>query len=217
MPTGYTHKICSDPSYSFAEYFKKCTEQFIPACRDSNDFPSREEAGKWSSNSYGIEQLKKAESELQAFLALAPEERFEIAAKDIAYKIKYHTDKIVETKAVLARLEHFRTKAYDYQPSSKDLSKFKEFLIQQLETTIQHDGSWKHHEDELAKLTGKKLTTWCAEHVKSLSRDITYYTEDVDKSTERMKGLNGFLDAIYGDIARVADEQDRDDSTNCGA
>jgi 5'-3' exonuclease len=204
MPTAFTAGILDGTINTFEEYAKPLARQFgalIHLRDETNNSPYRPldvdceyETGRLAEAYKSLEEYKtKSDKEfLDEYLATAKSElqRFE--------------ESIAKCREYEKRLRRFLAVAQDYKPPTSEHKGIKRLMIEQLETTIEHDCDVKYYlqamerwEEELLNFDVSKLRE---ELIQSEEKNIADLKERIQHSKERRVNANRWAEQYFQSI-----------------
>jgi hypothetical protein len=201
MPTGYTVGILEGTTKDFKEFAKQCSRAFIVHMRDE---PTNSEYKKREAGNYHTEQITEAENKLKMTESLSDEK---LVAKERANLIDQkncHLGARKKEEANRIKMDVFLADAKAYKPPTNRHENIAEFMIDQLEKTIDLDCKGTYHADEL-KSIDIKLKNINAKDIRikiedESSESIKYHTkehnEEVIRCTEHNKWYSDFIESI---------------------
>jgi ATP-dependent Lon protease len=177
MPTGYTAGIIDGKIKTFSEFAKTCISAFCIHMRDDDLDKSYKPR---IVDEYNFKNLKEAKHELEKIKTLSDSKIISDTEKELKKNKKYYEEQINKIHKNKEKLEDFLQKAYDYISPSKDHKEIKTFMIEQLQTTIDHDGDASYYEEELNKIKYQLIQKIDAnkkrkELIKAVKEDIFFY------------------------------------------
>ena len=188
MPTGYTEDIYNGKDVTFKDFALKCARAF-GACvhqrEDNIDDPPRL---KIADTSYYEEKLKKA----KAFKKPTKAEYNLYIAKETEYleiELAKNKKRIADYKAMLVNVKN-------WQPPTKEHFRFKEFMIEQLESSLYAD-SYEYYERELKKLKRMTYKDYCDILKQDADCAVKSYTEEIEKEKARTEKTNKWLTDLF--------------------
>ena len=195
MPTGYTMDLYEGKEVTFEEFVMKCARAFgalismkdkpldvpIPEILKPSDYHLREQVIAW-------QRLAEVES--------WDEEQAEREAERAYQEAVYERDKkIIEQASIRRRYEEMLNRVRAWTPPTPDHEGLKQFMIEQLEKSIEFDCSYVP--DEPKRLSGAEYKQQQIE--KALS-DIEYhkreYEEEIKRTHERNEWLNALRESL---------------------
>lgn len=195
MPPGYTHAVQDGKITTLRDYALCCARAFgalIEMRDDPSDAPIPEVLEP-RTNFYD-EMLIQARTKLD-FLAVLPDDQCEIQAKaafekELADHTKYESDRYQEK----LRYEKMLEKVSKWQVTD-DLRSLKDFMAEQLRTSIGHDCSTSYSPKGPIRLTGQD---WRRRELEKASRDLAYGTEHRNGEIQRTNERNQWLSQLRG-------------------
>jgi hypothetical protein len=202
MPTGYTEAVASGEVVDFKDYAMRCARAFGAAVTMRDDPPDVPIPDEFEPSQWNAKRLVEVESEIAA-LQTATKKEIEAMAKSAHDETHRNWQNAVAKKReMLARYTSMLCKAKQFVPPSEDHRPFAEFLIGQLEDSIDHDCSLEFY-PEPVKLDA---ATWKAKRLERLGKDREYHIRhqrDEDERTHRrnkwLKDLRIAIESVYSD------------------
>ena len=188
MPTGYTEDIYNGKDVTFKDFALKCARAF-GACvhqrEDNIDDPPRL---KIADTSYYEEKLKKA----KAFKKPKKAEYDLSISREIEYleiELAKNKKRIADYKAMLVNVKN-------WVPPTKEHFRFKEFMIEQLESSLYAD-SYEYYERELERLKGMTYKDYCDILKQDADYTVKSYAEEIEKEKARTEKSNKWLTDLF--------------------
>lgn len=116
---------------------------------------------------------------------------------------KDYEEELAKHKATHDRLVNMLNKVISYIPPSEDHENFKNFMVEQLESTLKHDGSYSYYEKELAKLKLQSAEELKEKTIARLQDDIKYHSEGYAKEVEGVNGRNLWIKQLRDSLRNV--------------
>lgn len=195
MPTGYTAALGDGRITEFRDFAMQCARAFgalITMRDDAFDAPIPDVI---EPSNYSRDAAKRAEDELNAFMAMSDEEV--AAAADAAYAkaVKYDADFHAKQNAENACYEAMRQKVWAWTPPTDDHKELKSFMLQQIEISISNfKGSGAPDRNDYAP------ETWKAAHRAELLRSLTYHQKEYAKELERVADRTEWIRALRASL-----------------
>jgi hypothetical protein len=194
MPTGYTAKIAD--GISFREYALNCARAFgaLIMMRDEPfDAPIPK---KFEPSDYHAQKLKELEKELTKAKKMTDSEaeseaRFEYD-KELESHKKYLDDKVKLKEKYLDMLKQVRV----WQPPTPEHIEYKNFMISQIEQSIDFDCSTTHCKPPTLKI-GR---VWLSEKIARLIKDLEYHNEQNLKEIDNANGRSEWVNALHNSL-----------------
>ena len=191
MATGYTYQILNGSIKTFKEFALKCSEAFIMEFRDGAKkytprVPSPYHTDEMKAARAGIAELNQiTDSELKIIEIAKLEESIRYAKEELSKKIA--------NKKVLDKLLK-ESEAYKV-PTHKH-ENLKNFMIEQLNMTIDNDCDSEFYESEIAlyqeKLKNLDMFVVRGNKINTLNEDYKYHQDRYDKEVLLCKDHNNW-------------------------
>ena len=187
MATGYT---CDVLTQTFPEFVLRIGRAF-GACvtmRDTDmSVPIPEE---FKPSTWHLEALEREKRELAKVQDMTHE-----AIKDTLiceHKRELHRWKkrLKEEQVLEAKYLEFIEKAKKWEPPTKDHVVVREFMLEQLTTSLKHDCGYYSDQTPPVMQSPKK---WKADKIAALRSSIKYHTKENKKEVERVNGRNAWV------------------------
>ena len=178
MPTGYTADVQSGKTTEFKEYALKCARAFLVDMRDD---PHDAEIRLPELNKYHDPELEKAENELKMFNECSDEllkVKHESQYRNNLESWEKSQKKKREQKS---RYERMLWEAENYKPPSDKHVEFKNFMISQLEESIDWDCRPR------SKPEMEDFENWKTKTLKDLEWAVEYHTKGLAEDAERFE------------------------------
>ena len=204
MPTGYTAPVKDGEITELADYALTCTRAFgaMVLLRDSDQSLEAtrryvEEQAYAESSSYYENALAKSKERLAELRAMTDEQV--LAAANAAYEEVVASNQRSEEKRVAerARYEAMIEKVEAWEPPMEEHVGFKEFMLEQLRSSIEFDCRPFSMEPPEVSLA------WRDEEIEREERNIARYQEEIEKERERNEGRIGWVTALLDSLEGV--------------
>lgn len=204
MPTGYTNSILNGEVKSLKGFATLCMRAFGATIhmRDESLDVSYEPRVV---GTYHLERLKDANDALNKLSKISDERLIAQAKRAIKSSLSYNKKALVTAVKNGVKLNKMLKEVNAWTPPTPEHVEFKEFMIQQIESTIKHDADTEYYD--------KKIKEYCADLKKKLSarkiraqrkadimRDIAYHTKEHNKEVERVKDSNTWVTDLINSI-----------------
>lgn len=174
MPTGYTADVQSGKIETLQEYALGCINYDTPIPKEF------EPEVKYHKNA-----IATAEAVLAEELTLEDSERRALAEHEKA--LSSFAESKLKTEGQLVRYESMLAKARDWVAPTEDHQNFKEFMEEQLESSIKFD---TYESDAPTKQTGSE---WLESRLQSAHRDVEYHTQKIKEEIKRTEDRNKWI------------------------
>lgn len=188
MPTGYTAGVQDGTITTFPEFAMQCARAFgaLVTMRDEPLDAEIPEQFEPRTRFYD-ERIAQARVDLKRLKAMDARERAQAAAAAWNEHVLSVEEWNARCQQTRARYEHMLAQARAWQPPTSNHSELKEFMIQQLEQSIDVDCDERH--------VGEcpRPAMWWLDQVTKAKRDIAYYTEEREKEIQRARERTAWL------------------------
>jgi len=196
MPTGYTAGILDGSTKSFNEFAKQCTRAF-GACMHMRDEPFDSEYKLQEPSNYHQLEIDKYKAQLKFIENSSYEDLKENELVSLIEEKSRNEKRIEEILSHREKLELFLLEANRFTPPTSDHHGIKDFMIQQLETTIEHDGDISYHQERINNIESR-LNSLDGEIIKSeklenIHKNIKYHKERLNEEVDRVNKSNKWM------------------------
>lgn len=175
MPTGYTAKLHDDIPQSFEEFVLNCARAFAGWTRElsGEDFPDPPK------QTYAQNALESYEAKLARLMALPYDEI--LAEHEVAYWDSRRRDEEQREKTarMRARYQEMLDKVRAWEPPTQEHQGLKDFMIEQLESSIDHDCH------DFSYLITAKPFEWHEDRIANARRILERARDEAVKERER--------------------------------
>lgn len=197
MPTGYTADIEKD--ISFEDFLLGCARAF-GACAHQRDETNKVKPRLDTVNTHYEDQLRETIIDLGALQTMTTAQKEatgkELQEETAASYQQYFNEKVLLKNKYIAMLE----KAQAWNPPSADHIQLKQFMIDQINQSIRYDCDTDYWLKELSNVHAKKPIDFYNEKVVALTRDVGYYTEQLEKEKTRVETSNKWITVLYDSL-----------------
>lgn len=188
MSTGYTSDIAK--GISFNEFILGCARAF-GACVTMRDSPNDEEIpDEFKPTDYHIKKLTETQAEKEIFKTITHKEADNKAKVEYDEKLAYNKEQIDKHIKLKIKYKAMLKEARKWNPPTPDHQGLKDFMIQQLTSSIDHDCSTEYYEKPVELLDGN---SWLLKELQRINRDIEYHGKENQKELERVDGRNKWV------------------------
>lgn len=191
MPTGYTAKV--QEGISFEAYALGCARNFGALILMRDDPQDAKIPEKFEPNDYHLKARVTAENTLNTLNSLSDEEAGKKALEQFIDKENSRIDSIKKSNVIEERYSEMLVKARAWESPSEDHDKFKEFMVSQLEQSIEFDCNCSFYKEPTVELTGAQ---WRSEEIKQANHNIAYHTKNYNDEVERTDKRNLWVDLL---------------------
>lgn len=195
MPTGYTATLC-EKDQPFSEFVLGCARAF-GACISQRDDPMSDLPRIEPKSNYHEVELEKAQAELTKLQKLSKAARIKFGEKKKSDSLAYSRKELVKHEEARARLETMLAKVNSWHPPSSDHIELKKFMIQQLTTTIEHDGDTNYYRKQIEADSKKTAMDYYIDAIKSAEWSVEYHLKENKKDSERHDGRSQWISDLF--------------------
>jgi len=203
MPTGYTADILEGKITNLSQFAKICMRNFGATIHMRDESLNVEYTPRKPDNYYKKE-IAKAKKELSRIKNLTIEEVLSEKVKSLKESQEYHLTAISKAETDRSILESLLKEAKEFTPPTPDHQGVKDFMIQQLESTISFDCGTDYHTEKLVEIKNELenldsenvLNDMLAKSQKTLDYYVDALEKEVVRCNESNKWVNQLLEAI---------------------
>lgn len=187
MPTGYTASIAD--GISFKEYALSCARAFGALIMMRDEPLNAPIPKEMKPSDYHVKALKEAGGKLYELQSMSEREcidRMEGERKELITKSLEYIDK---NNDLLGKYNTMLIQVKAYTPPTPDHKKFKEFMIEQIESSIKWDCGGDYYFTQLEKFPCN-VGQWMKEKINKYTRDIAYHTQQNAEEIMRTNSNN---------------------------
>lgn len=197
MPTGYTSPLYDGKDISFEDFVKRCAHAFIVDLRDESadsEIPRTVQEPVWQNKRFAEATLA-----LEFYENMSDEDAEQGAVESFQERHAEWEKMIEHTASLKKRYEDMLAKVKDWE-ITPDLQGLKDFMIQQLQSSIDFDTD--HEWPEPKQVTGPEYKKT---QIESAQRMLTYAREDMAKAAERRKQNQEWLDHLWDSLEKTSE------------
>jgi hypothetical protein len=190
MPTGYTAEIHDGKGVEFKDFVMECARAFgalVTMRDDPSHTPIPEE---FQPSMWNAKELEKARTRLAEVQSWGEEQSESESQKDYIEVMQRWHKRMIEMAELCLRYEAMLTKVQAWEPPTPDHQGLKDFMIQQLESSIDFDC---YKLDMPHKLSGQDYKI---QEIKRAERDIQYHTAEQKEEVKRTQERNAWVRAL---------------------
>lgn len=194
MPTGYTYKI--QEGITFREFVLTCAKAF-GACAEMRDEPiDKPIPEKFEVDSYHKKELKTAKEKLKYYSNMSLEKAENLAFEEYNKRISDCKASLKKNREIVNKYENMLKQVKEWIPPTAEHVGMKEFMIEQIESSIKFDGMIDYYEREIKTI--KKLSgfEWRGVRVDSALSDIAYHAEHYEEDKKRAESRTEWIKAL---------------------
>ena len=192
MPTGYTSLIYENKNVSFKDFVLTCARAFGPCMHQRDDDMRDKPKLREPSIQYHLDAIKAAKKNSKP-----SKTAFNKYKKD---KIEEYKQHIQEKKQLKERYQLMLNQVQMWTPPTSDHDGLKEFMINQLNKSIEFDCSVDGSARDLDTYTNMTYEDYVAELKKSSDWEIKYHTERLEEEKKHAEFANKWILALYDNL-----------------
>lgn len=203
MPTGYTADIAK--GITFEQFTLNCARAFgalITMRDDPSDTPIPEEFKPRTE--YHDKALKEAKVELLKLEVLTPTEAKYKAKEEYDKEVESRAKDLKENQVLMSKYKAMLKQVRAWKPPTPDHSELKNFMVQQIKSSIDHDGHGSYYENNpVILLSGED---WRKQEIARVKRSITYHTKERKEEVERCQGRTQWVKDLRASLEKGSTE-----------
>ena len=204
MSTGYTHRVIEGEIDNLEDFAKLCMRAFgavIHMREDSLDV----EYYPPTQSTYYKDALKRKMVELEKMKNQKDEQIVQDMLNELNEREEQIKEGIDKTKKIAEKLTKLIAEVIMWDPPTEDHQELKQFMLDQLHSTLDMDGNPEYYENELREVQEKKKIKPDPKKIrestiKAINRDIKYYEqqqrEDIKRCNDRTEWIEQLLNSF---------------------
>ena len=206
MPTGYTAGILDGKVNTFEEFATVCTRAF-GATIHMRDNPMDSPYEPRTPSDYHTNSIQSKRERLEEIESMSDEKIVEDFNTQLEEDLKYHQTKMEEDKRNLEKLNSMLESAKSWVPPTEDHQPFRNFMIEQVESTIKVDGDPSYHVNKMVGIKkqmeeGINPKEYREETIQEIKSQISYHETEYQKELVRCKDSNDWMDKFFESIKK---------------
>jgi hypothetical protein len=186
MPTGYTADI--EKGISFKQYALSCARAF-GACIEMRDDPADKPIPeKFEASDYHEKQLAEANKKIVKLKAMTLEACQKESKAEYEKAVEHHKAGIKKDAALKSKYEAMLAEVEAWVSPSAEHDEFKNFMREQIVSSIKFDCGGNYHHDALKNLKPLSGDEWRAKQIDGALKDISYAAKNQKEENERAAG-----------------------------
>jgi len=199
MPTNYTADIEND--ISFEDYVLGCARAFSATLHQRDDDMKDKPRLRIAESIYYINELSNAKKnvvELEAMKGVNDRTAFgkKVIEEETACSQESFNKKIM----LKNKYENMRSKVHNWFPPTRDHENLKNFMIDQINESIDFDCNTERDMDRLTKLSLAKPLDKYYDALIRAYKDVEYYETELMRERERNANTNKWISALYDSL-----------------
>ena len=206
MPTGYTAGILDGKVNTFEEFATVCTRAF-GATIHMRDNPMDSPYEPRTPSDYHTNSIQSKRERLEEIESMSDEKIVEDFNTQLGEDLKYHQTKMEEDKRNLEKLNSMLESAKSWVPPTEDHQPFRNFMIEQIESTIKVDGDPSYHVNKIVGIKkqmeeGINPKEYREETIQEIKSQISYHETEHQKELVRCKDSNEWMEKFFESIKK---------------
>ena len=206
MPTGYTAGIIDGEITTFEQFATQCTRAF-GATIHMRDNPMDSPYEPRTPSDYHTNSIQSKRERLEEIESMSDEKIVEDFNTQLEEDLKYHQTKMEEDKRNLEKLNSMLESAKSWIPPTEDHQPFRNFMIEQIESTIKVDGDPSYHVNKIVGIKkqmeeGINPKEYREETIQEIKGQISYHETEYQKELVRCKDSNDWMDKFFESIKK---------------
>ena len=206
MPTGYTAGIIDGEITTFEQFATQCTRAF-GATIHMRDNPMDSPYEPRTPSDYHTNSIQSKRERLEEIESMSDEKIVEDFNTQLEEDLKYHQTKMEEDKRNLEKLNSMLESAKSWIPPTEDHQPFRNFMIEQIESTIKVDGDPSYHTNKMVEIKkqmeeGINPKEYREETIQEIKGQISYHETEYQKELVRCKDSNDWMDKFFESIKK---------------
>lgn len=187
MPTGYTNIIQDDAT--FPQFLWRCARAFGAMVMMRDDDIDAVPPERFEPDGWHLQESAKAEAALKNMDAMTAAEAEQECLRKHQERVEYNRRILGEHRELRAKYQAILAQVRDWQPPTKDHEGLKEFMVKQLQDSIDFDCN----DDYYAEPVLLTVNQWRADRSRELLRNIAYHQKGYAEEVERTESRNRWL------------------------
>lgn len=206
MPTGYTAGIIDGEITTFEQFATQCTRAF-GATIHMRDNPMDSPYEPRTPSDYHTNSIQSKRERLEEIESMSDEKIVEDFNTQLEEDLKYHQTKMEEDKRNLEKLNSMLESAKSWVPPTEDHQPFRNFMIEQIESTIKVDGDPSYHVNKMVGIKkqmeeGINPKEYREETIQEIKSQISYHETEYQNELVRCKDSNDWMEKFFESIKK---------------
>jgi hypothetical protein len=190
MPTGYTHELIKDPDMSAADFIMRCSRAMGALIMIRDDDSNAPIPERFEPSDYHDKELEGATKEHNRLLALTPDELIIEAREKIDAELTRNEEWLARERKQNETFGSMLIRITKWEPPSEDHKGLKEFILDQLKTSIDDT---TYIEQSIAALKAEKPEERIQKMLYDAEWNVNYHADEGRKERERTESRNKWL------------------------
>ncbi len=186
MATGYTYAVVEGRITTFNEFARECARAFGALITMRDDPAGTEIPEEFKPDiSHYDENISQDLENLENLLRGDCEITRKMYKRDMDYERKHFTERREKAKLAVERCENILKRVREWNPPTHEHINMKDFMIEQLESTIKFDGISESEMNE--KFREKPFQQWLKETTAATEKSILWSRKHKEEEIDRCK------------------------------
>lgn len=202
MPTGYTAMIADGATLE--QFIWTCARAFGALVTMRDDPADAAIPEEFKPEPYHPTQMGVARAKLEEIRTMRLSTGERMAKQAFEAETESHEKRLREIRELRAKYEAMLVWVRDWEPPTPDHEGLKEFMIQQIESSIKFDCNVSYYtENPPVLLTGEQ---WMGKVAEEAQRSLAYHRKEFEKEAERVSSRNAWVRALRDSLAPAVKE-----------
>jgi len=194
MPTGYTS--CIEKGATFKEFAMGCARAFGHCITMRNESHDAKIPKEFPYSDYHSKALAKIMKDGKILDGLTDKQCEERAMLEYQNRKDELEGGIKRTFDLRSKYDEILLKAKRWHPPSDEHLRFKEFMIEQIESSIDGDCKGTYYIEGLDELKMKTGEEWRKSELARINKDFIYHSKEYEKEKERVDRGNKWISQL---------------------
>jgi len=203
MATGYTDFI-KESNVTFEQFATRCMRAFGACVMQREDSLDIKPAMRVADNDFHIHCLRRAYKNRHTVKHLTPSQISHRTLKKLQTDLKYHTKAIKDAEKLRKEYTRLLNDVNNWQAPTPDHIRFKEFMTEQLSSSITFDCGTEYHSKEIRRLIEDIINfspeSSRKELLKMYDHDVEYAHKHIKEENDRVTKANDWMTAVFNSI-----------------
>jgi hypothetical protein len=198
--TGYTAAILEKDGIIFEQFCLNCARAF-GACVMLRDEPMDAPIpDEFTPSDYHKRALAEAQAKLTALNNMTLSERVEYGQEKQKAAVQQRQELIESAKKAARKLILMKAKVLAWEPPSSDHVGLKNFMLEQIDSTLQFDGRADGYTDEIKNLEMRPFEQFFRDSVEEAQNSIAYHIEQDREELERTHSRTAWIQDLRNSL-----------------
>lgn len=205
MPTGYTQELL-DKDLDFKGWTMLCARAMGVCIMMRDDPLDAQIPEEFKPGDYHPKAIKKAEGKLAKLLKMTREQRIAWAKKDCRKHVKILTELSEKNNREknVAKMEATLKETQAWKPPTKDHQPFKDFMIQQLTSSLDSERhATDYYAQEAARLKERTPLYHFNIELQKTRKDLAYHKKQWREEVQRVEQRNRWIRKLRDSLTKL--------------